>query len=201
MPVLLISIWRDIKKPAPGDGLEGHSDFLSKISALLGLLFSLGYGLSCRDHRPSFSLTSATQLLGLEYKSCSFSFRCLPQQPRIFSMTNSIRREQSWCSPASCPFSFQPLSLGAVTWWHYLSHDVISLLCWHHWACGKEHTFHGLNVKYQAGPTDCCEAAPTVIEFFPIQQLWGLSLQSFRWLQPELFTICMLLPCAHTRMT
>lgn len=159
--------------------------------------FSLGFVLSYRDHRPGFSLSSATQLLGLEYKSCYFSFRGLPLQPCIFSMHQQCQEGTKLVQP--CKFSLQlPAPLFGCC-------DLMALPeSWCHLIAGHVGRItHSMiwNVKYQAGPTDCCEAAPTVVEFLPIQQLWGLSLQPFRWLQPELFTICTPLPCALTRMT
>lgn len=171
-------------------GLRVMVIFCPQLLALLGL-FSLGCDLSCKNHRPDFSLTSATQLLHLEYKSYYFSFRCFPQQPRIFSMHQQCQEETKLVQPFKLSLQLPAPLFGCC--------DSLALpessRCCAGIAGHVERSTHSMvwNVKHQSGLTGCCEAAPTVVEFLPIQQLWGVSLQPLRWLQPEPFTSCMLL--------
>lgn len=157
----------------------------------------------CRDHRPDFSLSSATQLLRLEYKSCSFSFRYLPQQPLFPGMHRQLQEGTKLVQP--CKLSLQlpaPLfgccDLMALPESRcHLIAVLPSLGTWKGARIPWWRIQHGC-VKYRAGPANCCEAAPAVVVSSHPAAL-GLSLQPFRWLQPELFTICTLLPCAHTK--
>lgn len=133
--------------------------------------------MSCRDRRPDFSLSSATQLLGLEYKSFSFSFKCLPQQPLFPGMHRQLQEGTKLVQP--CKLSLQlpaPLfgcyDLMALPESRcHLIAVLPSLGTWKGAHIPWWRIQHGC-VKYRAGPANCCEAAPAVLSL-PIQQLWG----------------------------